>query len=100
MVVLDGKSRPWRRFRGTSAGERIAHSSDDISRSVLAYDFDYAPTEPLEHLRSPNIYYVLSPVATVMVPVILHANLRPFPTHIEVGDELAIGHSDLGSRSR
>src|SRR6202012_569893 len=88
----------WRRYRITSLLEGSRDPFNDVTWTVFFDHPDYVPTKALEHLRSPDVLYVLLPVCSVLFAVVLESDHLTLPAHIQVRDELAMRYSNLGGR--
>ncbi len=88
----------WRRGRVSASLEGSRDPFNDVAWTVFFDHSDYVPTETLEHLRSPDVLYVLFPVCSVVVAVVFKSDHLMLPAHIEVCDEMAIGYSNLCGR--
>jgi hypothetical protein len=80
----------------------MADSSHYVGGSILDHDADYQPTHPLQRLESTNVLDVLEALDAVVVPVVFHRDHELGPTHVEVGDQTAVGaqYRDLSLRRR
>ena len=88
----------WRRRCISASLEGSRDPFNDVAWTVFFNHPDYVPTETLQHLRAPDVLYVLSPVRSVVVAVVFKSDHLTLPAHIEVCDELAIGYSNLRGR--
>lgn len=88
-MKLVSRSVPNVKLTSRSAGARLAYPGDDVGGPVPGDHPHHDPTESLQHFRATNIPAILTPVAAMMITVVLDRDFQVLPTHIEVGHRVA-----------
>ncbi len=81
-------------------GKGADGAREDVAGTVLVDHFDHVPTEIVEQFHSPDVFHVLASIEAMVFAVVLEADHRSLPTHIQVGDEFAVADPDLCTRPR
>src|SRR5262249_13110041 len=99
MAAVARESQPWCRSRGGSTlVEGVPYSLDDVRAAVLLHDPDDEPAAASQHFVAADISDELAPIASMLIAVVLKADLFLLPTQIDERACIVIAHHDLGGR--
>ena len=72
-----------------STGKRGAHTRNYLRGPVSGNHSDDDPTPTLQYLLPPNIPTISTPIAAMLIAVVLNRDFHVLPAHIQIRDRSA-----------